>query len=328
MIEKMKSIPGLALYMAKSTPRQDARSILRSLCRSMGKETRSSLLTLKKRSADLFPVHEMHLAIDNLTNVDAAMRRYYHSQDTIGAESALMVLDEQFDQTAKLLTSGTISGSMDAGEIAVRTLNMLFAAKQKLKQEFGIITSLDINGNANHIDISKPIRRQKAESVAYPTFPTVPEIVLPAAMLFELRQSLFPAERMIVGAARKTGGDISIEALFDVTGQASASGVRADPDLLGQALIAMAQTESYFGLWVHSHPGTGAGATHPSGIDLNQHADWLKDYSADLVSAIIVRDRYIRFWGTAVESGEVAIRIEGAGVECVSPDANIYRFGS
>ena len=82
----------------------------------------------------------------------------------------------------------------------------------------------------------------------------------------------------------------------------------------------------YFALWIHSHPSTGPEFTHPSSIDIRQHADWLRDYSPDLVSAILVKDRYIRFWGTAVETGKIAVEVEGPGVAIVSQAENIYRL--
>lgn len=331
MLEKIKTIkiiPGLALNLVSGSSRLGAKPILKNLCRSLRLEIRRSLAILAERSSDLYPVHELHLAIDNLTNIDAAVRKHYRSKDHVGAESALVFLNGQFEQTANLLRTGAISSSIDAGELTMLTLNLLFAAKQKIKQEFGIVSVLDLNGTPEPSAFHKTHLSERSEIAALPLVPDRSEIVLPAAMLFQMRQSLFPAERMIVGAARKTSRTIQVEALFDVTGQASTSGVRADSNRLGQALIAMAETETYFGLWVHSHPGTGAGATHPSGIDINQHADWLKDYSADLVSAIMVKDRYIRFWGTAVESGKVVVRVEGQGVERISLTENIYRLDS
>ncbi len=328
MLEKTKTIPGWAVILITGSSHPNAKPILKILCRSLRLEIRKSLAALAERSSDLYPVHELHLAIDNLTNIDAAVRKHCFSKDSVGAESTLKLLDEQFVQTAKLIRTGAISTSIDAGEITMQTLNLLFDAKQRVKQEFGIVTALDLNGTTEPSHFPKTMLPQRSKIAVLPPVRDRSEIVLPAAMLFQMRQSLFPAERMIVGATRKKNGVIQVEALFDVTGQASTSGVKADPNRLGHALIAMAETETYFGLWVHSHPGMGAGATHPSGIDINQHADWLKDYSPDLVSAIMVKDKYIRFWGTAVESGKIAVRVEGEGVECVSGLENIYRLGS
>lgn len=328
MLENIKKIPYRAMNLMGGIPRRDAKPILTSLCRTLRLEAKKSFRILTSRSANLYPVHELHMAIDNLTNIDIDLRQHCRSKDSIGAESSLLVLNKQFEQTAKLLTSGAISNSIDAGEIVTRTLNLLFTAKQRVKQEFGVSTALDLNASPELLVNPKPTQPDRDEIPALLPRPTISEMVLSSTMLFQLRQSLFPAERMIVGAARKTAGSIRIEALFDVTGEASPIGVKADADRLGQALIAMAETGTYFGLWVHSHPGTGAGATHPSGIDLNQHADWLKHYSADLVSAIMVKDRHVRFWGKAVEDGTITLRIEGARIQRISEAENVYRLGS
>lgn len=131
----------------------------------------------------------------------------------------------------------------------------------------------------------------------------------------------------MVGAGYRHGNNVTVNALFDVTGVAGTGGVKADPDLLGRALIAMSQSGSHFALWIHSHPGSGPEATRPSGIDIRQHADWLKNYSDDLVSAIMVKDAYFRFWGTAVESGKISISIDGDGVSGVSVQNHVYRLG-
>lgn len=324
MLEKIKQIPSRARNLVTGTSSPDAKPILERLSRIFRQESVKSLATLANRSDDLHPVHELHIAIENLTNSDTAVRQIYRSKDWVGAESALIVLNEGIVRTTNLIQTGVISRSIDAGEIAMRTLNLLFTTKQNVKQEFGIITELDLNRFPKPSDPSKPLRIGRTDIQA---LPGVPQMILSAAMIFQLRQSLFPAERMIVGASRRIDGNIEIEALFDVTGKASESGVKADPDRLGQALIAMAETGTYFGLWVHSHPGTGPGATHPSGIDVRQHGDWLKDYSADLVSAIMVSDRYIRFWGTAVESGKITVAVEGGGIGLVSQAEYVYRLG-
>jgi hypothetical protein len=78
--------------------------------------------------------------------------------------------------------------------------------------------------------------------------------------------------------------------------------------------------------WVHSHPGTGAACTHPSHIDLRQQKDWIRDYTAELLSAIVVEDRWIRFWGPAVETGRIRLRLAGEGVTREDNDGHLYRL--
>ncbi len=324
MLERVKKLPGVRSFVA-GPPSPDAKPILQRLGQTLRRESDRSLEILTSRSADLHPVRELHIAIDNLTNIDGAVRRANFSKDLVSAESALSLIEAEILRTEDLIRKGVISTSIDAGEVTMRTVNQLFVAKQNLKQEFGLVTALDLNGFASESDLSKSISLEPPKEYA---LPSVPQMVLTAAMMYQLRLSLFPAERMIVGAACRIDSKIKIAALFDVTGEANSSGVKADPDRLGQALIAMAETGTYFGIWIHSHPGTGPGATHPSNIDVRQHADWLKDYSPDLVSAIMVKDRYVRFWGTAVETCKVNVVIEGAGISVVSPTESIYRLVS
>jgi hypothetical protein len=145
-------------------------------------------------------------------------------------------------------------------------------------------------------------------------------------LLYQMRHQLFPAERMLVASGKRHTDSIDIRAVFEVTGQATAGQVRAEPDKLGQALISMDLTETYFALWVHSHPGADKGCTFPSNTDVRQHADWLQHYSSDLVSAIMVCDGWIRFWGTAVESGRLHIEVVGPGVRKEETDEVIYRL--
>lgn len=314
-------------FIGRSSP-PDARPLLEKLCRSLRSETATALSALAVHASDPQAVRELHAAIDNLTNIGPVVCQAYDKHNRVEAKSALSIIEAEIDRTTDLLRNGVITVSSDAREIALRTLNRLFVAKQNVKQEFGIITAIDIDIDSptNSADYTKPNSPESLKQSVLPELPSGQIMNLSSAMLFQIRQSLFPPERMLVGGARRKDRSIRIEALFDVTGEASQSGVKADPDRLGQALIAMAESGTYFGLWIHSHPGSGSGATHPSSIDTTQHADWLRDYSPDLVSAIMVRDRYVRFWGTALETGKVDLAIEGKGVEVVSVEEKVYRL--
>ena len=306
-------------------PSRDARPTLKRLATSLRRESARSLSILARRSADVYPVRELQIAIDNLTNTDAVVRRVCNSKEWIDAERSLSLIDIEIEHAMNLIRSGLISGSMDAGEVVLRTSNLLFTAKQKIKNEFNVITELKLS-SLPALDPRRSDLSVEIEPHQLPEFASPRKLVLSSAMLMQIGQSLFPPERMIVGAARQIGNEISVKALFDVTGSANSSRVVADPDRLGRALIAMAESDTYFGLWVHSHPGSGSLSTYPSPIDTTQHADWLRDYSPNLVSAIIVRDRYIRFWGTALEAGDVVIEIEGSGIEVVSAEESVYRL--
>jgi proteasome lid subunit RPN8/RPN11 len=88
----------------------------------------------------------------------------------------------------------------------------------------------------------------------------------------------------------------------------------------------MSETDSYFALWIHSHPGSGTSATYPSQTDLEQEQEWLRDYSKDLVNAIMVKDGFVRFWGQALKNKQITVQIEGAGVKRVSDNEHIYKL--
>ena len=69
---------------------------------------------------------------------------------------------------------------------------------------------------------------------------------------------------MIVGAGRRSAGTVTVDALFDVTGIASAGGVKADPDLLGQAVDRHVPERNILRALDAFASGSGPGATHPA----------------------------------------------------------------
>lgn len=153
-----------------------------------------------------------------------------------------------------------------------------------------------------------------------------PRIDIASDILLAAHARLFPAERMLVAAGWREGKDIRFSTLFDVTGEASSGHVRADPPSLGQALILMETAGAFLAGWIHSHPGSGRGATQPSSADLNQYHDWQQHYSPHLLCAIVVRDGWIRFWGENVESGLIRAAVIGAGAQQEQDDENLYRL--
>lgn len=322
MLEKIRKMQGRAMDLVSNNRSLDARPILDKLGRSIWRDSAKGLRTLEASKEAPSAIQSLHIAIDHLTNINVAIRGICRAKSPIGAKPALELLDDSIRQTNDLVRSGVIAGSFEAGEIATRSLNRLFTAKETIKHEFCVFTPLEMPANLNDLNDLKLVPFETC-AVLPP-----PEVRLTSAMIFQLRHSLFPAERMIVGAGRRSDGITRIEALFDVTGAANPAGVKADPDRLGQSLIAMSETDTYFGIWVHSHPGSGPGATYPSSIDLRQHADWLKHYSPSLLSAIMVKDGYIRFWGTALENMAITVAIEGPGIRTISKTENIFRIDS
>lgn len=316
MLDQIKELSSKAVRIFKDgTDLDDARDILKTVERSLFSEWSDGLAyATGAPSVDPEQIERLHTAIENLTECHTEIRRVVTANEPVSPQRAADVVATQLANTKRLIANQTAAADR-AANITTKTLNLLFAASQKLHSTYGLkghafqtvgptLAQQPVNGHG------------KAKRV----------MELPSAMMFQLRQSLFPPERMIVGAGRRSANVVTIDALFDVTGSASAGGVKADPDRLGRALIAMSQSGTYFALWIHSHPGRGPDMTHPSSIDLRQHADWLKNYSSDLVSAIMVEDRYFRFWGTALENGAMAVSIAGDGVVSVSPREHVYKL--
>ncbi len=315
MLDQIKKLPAKAIHALRSDKHDDARGSLKNVEHELRKEWDDSLSFVSTAAClDAEQNESVQTVIENLTECHTTIRRLYHAGERVAPQAAADVIATQLSNTQRLIRSGTVGER--AKNIANRTGNLLFAAGQEIQSTFGL------KGRDDAPSIARLV--SNAEMVAGKA--RGPVMVLPSGMMFGLRHSLFPAERMIVGAGRRSAGTVTVEALFDVTGVASPGGVKADPDLLGQALIAMSQSGTYFALWIHSHPGSGPGATHPSQIDLRQHADWLKNYSSDLVSAIMVADRYLRFWGTALDTGTIAVSINGDGVVPVSAREHIYQL--
>jgi hypothetical protein len=162
---------------------------------------------------------------------------------------------------------------------------------------------------------------ERLERFGFPVQPPADQVepvqlVVPSELLFQAFQMLFPAERMLVGSGRRMDSQVALGAVFDVTGQANSGHVRADPARLAQALIAMEKSGTFLACWLHSHPGQGA-----------QHQDWLQNYSPHLVSAILIEEGWIRFWGCSLKQGTVTIKILGSGVEKTEAQNEwIYRF--
>lgn len=316
MFDQIKDLPSKAVRIFKTGQEvDDARAALKTVEHSLLNEWTEGLkYATGAPSLDQAQTESLHTAIENLTECHTAIRRLVAAKEPVSPQTAADVVATQLANTKQLAVNRPATSDR-AANITTKTLNLLFAASQELHSTFGLKGHAAETGGPKLMPGRVPAGR-----------PGTRVMELPSAMMFELRQSLFPAERMIVGAGRRSNKVVTIEALFDVTGNASAGGVKAHPDLLGQALIAMSQSGTYFALWIHSHPGRGPGMTHPSSIDLRQHADWLKNYSPDLVSAIMVEDRYFRFWGTALETGAMGVLITGDGVASVTADEHVYRL--
>jgi hypothetical protein len=206
----------------------------------------------------------------------------------------------------------------------------LCALQGQVASELGGLTSDSFTARATLLSLAGHLNRAESRLARLVEIerPRQRKVVVSSELLFELQLSLFPAERMYVVAGRRRGATATLTAAFDVTGEFSGASVRAEPNLLGRALVAMELSGSYLAAWIHSHPGRGALATAPSSIDLRQQADWLRHYTPDLVSAIFVEDGWIRFWGPAVEAKRVELAVIGDGVLEEARDQHLWRLSS
>lgn len=323
MLRKVISIPQKARNFVWSHSGREIKAILECLCDSLIVDFRQSIKLLPAFNDSYQNVEAFHNAVEHLTDVYGSIKRFTASNKTASAEDSITLLDDRISRCKMLLRSGSLSNSSQANEIVNRVLNLLFSAKQRIKQR-----ALIVSANSSE-KIELPIKNTRPALIPASTpaeETAVPYLRIHSSLLYQLHHSLFPAERMILAAGMQHGNEISISALFDVTGAASAGGVHAEPERIAKALISMSETNTYLVAWLHSHPGTGPYSTYPSIIDRDQEADWLKDYSSLLVSAIMVRDGFIRFWGQALTNKRVDLRIDGPGIRRCSDDKNIYQL--
>jgi proteasome lid subunit RPN8/RPN11 len=153
------------------------------------------------------------------------------------------------------------------------------------------------------------------------------EIVLPTDLMFSAFRQLFPAERMLIMGGRQTRRGIRITSVADVSEpNPSAVHVRADKFRLNTALVDLSRTGAHFAVWVHSHPGLGPGATHPSDIDIPQEQDLRRHYSGHLLGLIVVRDGVVRAWGQAIDEDGIAITWRGSGIAPYPGERHVYQL--
>lgn len=288
----------------RSSRKDPIRSELASLAKKLGKLYDQEAKKLPHRQETFDEAQALHVALRCLKETQYTVEQFLAGHRRLGAQMAAAFLEGQREQVLKAAEKERIARHVRAGQVSIQTMNYLFLAENEIAEDF-------------------PARRSPAPDK--PATAQVSRVVITSDLLYQIHHSLFPAEKMLVASGRRGDGAVKIGAVFDVTGDHSMGHVKANPSRLARALISMSLSDTHFAMWLHSHPGIGKEATRPSSIDLVQHQDWLRDYSPNLISAIMVQDRWVRFWGTALDAGKAEIEIVGPGV--IKEEGNaIYRL--
>jgi hypothetical protein len=280
------------------------RAKLKAVAKKLAKAYRKEAKRLIESPGTLAETEALHIALRSLTQARSAIDEMLTNEDVIRAEKANRLLAGERARLQNVIQDEKLDSYFQAGAVSVLAMNVLFLAEY-----------------AGNGDQSEPLAPSESSAVTPPT-----RMKITSDLLYQMHHNLFPAEKMLVASGKRNAASVEIGAVFEVTGKASNGHVHADRERLARALIAMDLTETHFALWVHSHPGTGKDCTRPSPTDLAQHKDWLQDYSADLVSAIMVQDRWIRFWGTALESGRLTLEVVGPGLIKEEPYGSVLRL--
>lgn len=172
------------------------------------------------------------------------------------------------------------------------------------------------------------VRRPTTSAVDVRSTGSIPSVVIPTDLMLAAFRHLFPAERMVMLAGRRLGNRVTLTSFADVTERTpSAVHVRACPQKLAQALLDFERCGAHLALWLHSHPGTGALATHPSDIDRSQERLLRDHYSNQLLSAIAVADGHLRFWG-GTPADRASLIWEGTGVYSCPHNHDVYKLAA
>lgn len=280
-------------------PRVDrvARAVLKRLSKTLAKENSRQIKTLSCLTSDPGQLETLFGPLKTTAEVRAeiALARQKRCE---GQAAQTVALLGHLSKAVRERLNAEPRENLHALQALSRTLVLLLAAQEALL----------------------PVTQRIA------VLPRKRRVVISEDLLHEAYQLLFPAERMLVVAGQRMANTTRLARLFDVTGDQTGGHVRADAALLGRALIEMDQSESFLAAWVHSHPGVGPAATCPSSIDLRQHQDWIRDYSATLLSIIVVKDRWVRFWGTGLETGQIEVELLGHGLIKENIHGYIYRL--
>ncbi len=153
------------------------------------------------------------------------------------------------------------------------------------------------------------------ECVAAGDGPEDQHLVLHTDFIVAAWRQLFPAERMLIVGGRRQGARVQATSLRDVTGENhSRAYVKASPVRLHEALMDWESTGAHVVAWIHSHPGNGPIASHPSEIDRRQDLELSATYGNHVLGMIATQDGWLRLWGKAIERPDFRVELHGGGV--------------
>ncbi len=194
-------------------------------------------------------------------------------------------------------------------ERAQRSIGMLLLNQSKRKASRSTLVELDLDAPAPH------------ESIA------APELVIPADLIIAAWRGLFPAERMMLLGGSQADALTRVSSSWEVTGlNRSVVHVNASSALLARTLLDFEASGVRLVAWLHSHPGRGAMATHPSETDWRQDADFRRDFGNLVVGFIATEDGCIRAWGRALAEGAIKLTFQGSSVEFIPGEAHVYHL--
>jgi hypothetical protein len=171
--------------------------------------------------------------------------------------------------------------------------------------------------------------RQNKPPASQEVVPAVPEFIIGSFFLSKcasyLTSNPHGHERLhLVTGIRVSEGSRTLDHMVKVPlASESAIGALADQHALQKTLIEMDEWGHHlYGLF-HSHPGTGVSATTPSQTDWKTHERYDRG-GYPLVSAIFVKDGFVRFFGHQ----PFTISVYGKGVEKIDESQHVYKINN
>lgn len=172
--------------------------------------------------------------------------------------------------------------------------------------------------------------RQVSESVAerVPEAPTTPVYLLSALSILEAMKDLTTtqdedlrfATGLAVGPKRYA---ITTFCKF-ILKQRSVVGAEGDHESMTRLLIGLHNIDHKLLLTAHSHPGSGAGSTHPSSVDMDFHKR-LEAGNYPAIGMIVNRQGYVRFFSY---QRPFEVVVYGKGMEVVDEHECVFKLSS